>query len=488
MKFRAIILISCFIVFNTNISAQLISFINVYGNTGYDYGRDIKEDIDSGFVVTGSSTSFGSADGEAYLMKVDRYGDFLWSYNYGGTASEWGESVVITTDSTYAIAGYTNSEGNGGFDFYLIRADSAGIPLWTKTYGGADWDRAYDLVEMPDSGFVLVGETFSFGGSKDAYIVRTNKDGDTIWTKTIGGVGEEFLNAVFLDGDSIVVCGGTSSFGQGMLDGYICKMDLAGNVGWEKYLGKSANDYFTSIDAANGYYVLGGIRSYNEANAAEDMWVYKLSEDGNTFYLDTTYLNLSVLDDGINDLRINTGTEDVYYAGYSESWGFMMDGMPDVFLGKMTSSGFFFTQNTYGDQGMDALKAMDNCKDFGVVFLGDTEHYATGGNNIIIIKLTFLWAYPNQFTDLTFHDITTSTIEITESKFVNVFPNPCKDNLVINCSSDLQNAKVISLDGKIIIDDNSGEKSLDMTELPSGVYILKLSIDGQTYTSKIIRE
>ncbi|MBK9191928.1 MAG: hypothetical protein IPM77_10670 [Crocinitomicaceae bacterium] len=232
---------NCFLLtflftFSVLSQGQIIEFINVYGNGGYDYGRDIQECYDSSFVVTGSSSSF-TGEADAYLMKVDKYGDFIWSYNYGGNDSEWGQSVVITYDSCYAIGGYTNSFGAGGFDFYLIRTDNSGIPLWEKTYGGSDWDQAYDLIETPDSGFVLVGYTYSFSGSKDGYIVRTNKDGDTLWTKLIGGTGEDFLNAIMLDGDSIVVCGGTGSFGTGGIDGIISKMDLDGSIGWTKYAG-----------------------------------------------------------------------------------------------------------------------------------------------------------------------------------------------------------------------------------------------------------
>jgi hypothetical protein len=143
--------------------SQNINFIKSYGNNGYDYGRDIKQDVDTGYIATGSSSSFTSENADAFLLKVDSLGNFKWSYDYGGQGSDWGEAVVVTLDSSYAIGGYTNSFGSGGFDFYLVRTNSVGVPLWEKTYGGSDWERAHDMVQLPDSGFVLVGETYSYG-------------------------------------------------------------------------------------------------------------------------------------------------------------------------------------------------------------------------------------------------------------------------------------------------------------------------------------
>ena len=123
--------------------AQNINFIKSYGNNGYDVGKDVKQDLDTGYIATGSSSSFNSADADVYLLKVDSMGNFKWSYNYGGTGSDWGEKVMLTPDSAYAIAGYTNSFGAGGFDFYLIKTDKFGNPEWERTYGGSDWDKAH---------------------------------------------------------------------------------------------------------------------------------------------------------------------------------------------------------------------------------------------------------------------------------------------------------------------------------------------------------
>lgn len=467
--------------------AQLISFLNVYGNSGYDYGRDIKEYVDSGFVVTGSSSSFTTQNADAFLMKVDKYGEFLWSKNYGGADSDWGQSIIITNDSSFAIAGYTNSMGNGGFDFYLIRTDQEGNLLWEKTYGGADWDQAFDLTQTSDSGFVLVGYTYSLSGDKDAFIVKTNKNGDTLWTKVIGGVGEDFLEAVYLDGDSIVVCGGSSSNGNGGLDGFICKMDMSGNVGWQKYIGSISDDYFNSITHFNNYYALGGVRGYNSTIAGDDMWFYKLEDDGANELLDTTYQNVCVEDDGICDVGINPINQDIIYAGYTASYGYMLDGMSDMFLGKMTSTPVFVTSSNYGEAGEDKLYALDLCEDFGVVFVGDTKYYSTGGNNIVIIKLTYLWNYPNQFTDLTFNDITNSIDAESSPDYFSVFPNPTSNDIQYTFSGQVDLIEIYSADGKILLQSNDVSGTISMSNLTPGIYVFALTSGSTIYTEKIIK-
>ena len=182
------IFLVCFIALTSISLSQNIHFIKSYGNNGYDFGRDIKQDIDTGYIATGSSSSFWSANADAFLLKVDSLGNFKWSYNYGGTGSEWGEAVLPTSDGGYAVGGYTNSYGAGGFDFYFVKTNEFGVPQLEKTYGGPDWDKAYDMVQLPDSSYILVGETFSYGnGNNDVYIVRIDQYGDTIWTQSYGG-------------------------------------------------------------------------------------------------------------------------------------------------------------------------------------------------------------------------------------------------------------------------------------------------------------
>ena len=111
--------------------------------------------------------------------------DTLWTRIYGDTALEKGYSIQQASDGGFIIAGSTNSSGAGGYDVYLIRTNSNGDTVWTRTYGGTSSDEGHSIQHTNDSGYIIVGSSMSFGGDdQDVYLIRTNSNGDTLWTKT----------------------------------------------------------------------------------------------------------------------------------------------------------------------------------------------------------------------------------------------------------------------------------------------------------------
>ena len=89
--------------------------------------------------------------------------DTLWTRTYGGSGDEWAYSVQQTADGGYIVAGYTYSFGAGGGDFYLVKTNSQGDTLWTRTYGGSDDDGAYSVQQTADGGYIVAGYHPSFG-------------------------------------------------------------------------------------------------------------------------------------------------------------------------------------------------------------------------------------------------------------------------------------------------------------------------------------
>lgn len=487
-----------FVVIGLISAAQNIHFLKSYGNTGYDYGRDIKQTADTGYIATGSSSSFSSSNSDAFLLKVDSLGNFKWSYNYGGPDSDWGNSVAITYDSTYAVAGYTNSFGAGGFDFYLVRAGEFGVPLWEKTYGGSDWDKANSIAEIPaDSGFVLVGETFSYGGGgKDMYIVRTDKNGDTLWTKTYGDSEDDWASGVIVDGDSIVVCGGTESYGMGMTDGIIMKMDLDGNVGWILTAGKDSVDYFTSLVKFGTSYYLAGTRNYHNGAYLGDFWVYRISTDGLTIVVDTTIENGSHELEIAHDITV-AQIGDIYFAGQSKSFGYStIDGLPDAFLGKIISTYWTvsdFRQN-FGEAGTDIAWGIDKCFDQGTVAVGDLSFGSTGGNNMFIIKLDKLPSFPADSPDYDLtgpinNPITTAIFEPeNQTSDLVVFPNPATDVITIESGeNEISGIRIYDMTGKLIHEELNPGSTISVAHLISGSYILQIEINEIFYSYRLIK-
>jgi hypothetical protein len=125
--------------------------------------------------MAGFTSPYGASGNDFYLVKTDSVGTLQWNKTYGGAGSDRARSVVQTSDGGYAIAGDTNSSGAGGYDFWLVRTDSAGNHLWNQAYGGADNDYGYSVVQTNEGGFALAGYTYSFGADgADFWLVKTD--------------------------------------------------------------------------------------------------------------------------------------------------------------------------------------------------------------------------------------------------------------------------------------------------------------------------
>jgi hypothetical protein len=157
-----------------------------YGGSGSEDAYSAQGTDDGGFIITGYTSSFGAGANDVYLVKTDSLGDTLWTRTYGGTGSEVGNSVRQTGDGGYVICGGTGSFGAGGGDVYLIKTNSLGDTLWTRTYGGSSNDGASSMQITNDGGYIMVGTTESFGGGIKYYLVKADSLGEEEWTATYG--------------------------------------------------------------------------------------------------------------------------------------------------------------------------------------------------------------------------------------------------------------------------------------------------------------
>ena len=171
-----------------------------------------------------------------YLIRTDNKGKKIWMHTFGGSGSEDGRSVKQTNNGGFIITGYTMSYGQGGSDIFLIRADKDGNQIWTQTYGGATDDLGNAVQETHDGGFVIAGHTNSFGNGVDAYLIRTDSDGNRVWEYTYGENSDDFGNSVDQTSDGGFIIGGST---VGTSDGgtaekvkniYLIKTDASGLI------------------------------------------------------------------------------------------------------------------------------------------------------------------------------------------------------------------------------------------------------------------
>jgi outer membrane protein assembly factor BamB len=229
-----------------------------YGGENEDIGYSVAETYDGGYIVAGR---YGSTS-DVYLIRIDPDGDSLWTRLYGGEDTEYGFSIVETADSGYAVAGWTKSFGSGEWDVYLVRTDSIGDTLWTRAYGGPQSDMGYSVAETPDGGFIVAGWTESFGaGYWDLYLIKTDANGDMLWTRTYGGGDNDYGYSVICTSDGgYIVAGSTLSTTLHYESLWLIKTDAYGDTLWTKtYTCEGTNYRGRSIlQAPDGGYVVTG--------------------------------------------------------------------------------------------------------------------------------------------------------------------------------------------------------------------------------------
>ena len=160
-----------------------------YGGTEADKAYSLVATPDGGYTVTGETSSFGAGGSDFWLIKTDENGNIGWNQTYGGTSTEIADSLVVTSDGGYALAGFTTTNIERTGDFWLVKTDTNGNMKWNQTYGNlADWERAYALTTTTDGGYALAGQV-SYSGipiSNDFWLVKTDAKGNIQWNQTYG--------------------------------------------------------------------------------------------------------------------------------------------------------------------------------------------------------------------------------------------------------------------------------------------------------------
>ena len=212
-------------------AAGNMQWTRIIGGPDAENGTSIVETKDGGFIAFGTTNSFGQGDYDYYLVKLDASGSLLWSKAIGGNSIEQSANIIPTNDGGYILAGVTTSFGQGNYDAYLVKLDSTTNIQWTKTYGGPNTDGGM-VIQTNDGGYFIAGITNSFGqGNYDMYLLKLNSSGDIIWTKTVGGVNYDIASyAVETSDGNLIVTGNTYSFGQGSNDIYIIQLTPGGYI------------------------------------------------------------------------------------------------------------------------------------------------------------------------------------------------------------------------------------------------------------------
>jgi len=242
-----------------------------FGGSGGEYCRSILQSSDGGYILAGVVCGYAYPD--FYLLKTDASGNQLWSRTFGGNLDDWCNCVQQTSDGGYILAGSTDSFGAGS-DFYLVKTDTSGNQLWSRTFGGNSSDICYSVQETSDGGYILAGSTSSFGAGTpyypNFYLIKADANGNQVWSRTFGGNFSEECYCVQQTSDGGYILGGyTGSFGAGGGDFWLVKTNANGDSLWSRTFGGSDGDWAYSVRQTTdgGYIVAGGTRSFGAGNA-----------------------------------------------------------------------------------------------------------------------------------------------------------------------------------------------------------------------------
>jgi hypothetical protein len=259
-----------------------------FGGSDRDRCYSVQQTSDGGFILAGETYSFGAGNDDFWLVKTDANGDSVWSRTFGGTGDDCSESVRETPDGGYILAGLTFSFAVGAADFWMVKTDVNGYEVWSHSYGRNDTDYCFAVRPTMDDGYLLAGFTKSGGaGGRDFWLIKTDSDGDSLWSRTYGGPNDEECRAVFETWDGIVMAGSTTSYGSGGSDYWLVKTDSDGGMLWNYPYGGTGNEYcYSCWEAADGGYAMGGwTSSYGAGNY--DFYMVKVDWEGNRQYTRT---------------------------------------------------------------------------------------------------------------------------------------------------------------------------------------------------------
>ncbi|MGZ3898870.1 MAG: T9SS type A sorting domain-containing protein [Bacteroidia bacterium] len=254
-----------------------------FGGNKPEYSYNILSTSDGNYFIIGYSFSFNAGDMDVYLIKIDPSGNLLWQKTFGGSGNEEGHEIIQTGDGNYAIVGTTNSNTTSQ-DIFLMKIDLAGTQSWIKYYGGSGKEYGNSIKLCSDGGYIITGQTFSSGPKGLAYLIRTDSNGDTLWTKRYGASLDNEGVAIVANSDGSFTYVERDSSSTSDVDIRVIKTDASGNKLWDKLYGSTLKDTPKSIcNTSDGGYLVGGMsRSFGWVNP--DMWLLKVNAGGDTLW------------------------------------------------------------------------------------------------------------------------------------------------------------------------------------------------------------
>jgi hypothetical protein len=498
-----------------------------------DYGFILAGSSISG--KTGNKEDANKGDLDYWIWKMNEKGDLDWQKSFGGSGVDLLQSIKLTSDGGFILAGTSDSkkgldkkeDSKGQEDFWIIKLDAKGNELWQKTIGGSGQEKLNSIVLTADGGYIIAGSSSSykttdtkdlFGktentrGNLDYWVVKLKNDGTMQWQKTMGGKYLDELKSIITLPNGNYLLGGYSnspmsgdktedSFGFG--DFWLVQLDKDGALVWQKAFGGTLDDNLFSMTATNdGGFIVGGNSNSSSSDTkaksstnGSDFWVVKFDTNADIVWQETyDYGEKDVLtsiienEDGSFLIGGYAQSEAKNRLGEKET-GRKADknGINDYIALKITAKGEEIWTQIVGSKGEEVMKKLLETRDGGYLLAGTSltpasvsknskdKNTGIGGADFWVVKLK------------------DKDKPEKEKLPIEAFPNPAQTftNVIIGYDYTDGTAALYDLNGRQLQTftlDGNRTLPIEMTAYPTGIYIVQIESDKEKHSVKIIKK
>ncbi len=369
------------------------TMIKNYGGTQNERGYSVKQTSDGGYVIVGSSTSYGAGGSDLWILKVDGLGEFSWSKTYGGQGNDIGRDITQTSDGGYIITGYTKSFSSGGdMDLWLIKTDANGESClysdggtcsensskWIKSFGTSGNDYGNSVQETSEGDFIVAGKS---GRIPSVFVIKTNSSGEKIWENLYGtGPGDRAQYIIERQDLGFLIVGKENA---NNVDDNLCliNIDTDGAEVWHSLYGGGGADGGNHISevSGGGYIIAGATKSYGNGNW-DDLWLVKTSTGGSMEWQKT--FGGSYTETGNYTHEKDEGGYMV--TGSTESIG---QGFYDIWVVSTDYTGNEIYSQTFGGNMDDKAIRGARGNSGELLIIGYTNSFGNGGEDVLLIKI-----------------------------------------------------------------------------------------------------
>jgi len=350
------------------------------GSVGNSTGKGVQQTTDDGYIIVGTTFSFGAGKAAIYLVKTDSFGKKQWEQTFGGNVgNSTARGIQQTTDGGYIIVGQTDSFSTGKLKAYLIKTDSSGKKQWEQTYGGNAFNVGASVQQTTDGGYIIAGSTL-VDKTLLIYLVKIDSSGKVQWEQTFGSGVQNAGTSIRQTSDGGYIVAGTNIQSLDQAYAYLVKTDSSGKVQWEKTFGEKGTSIgmFAQQTKDSGY-VLGGVTNSSGAGK-QDFYLVKTDSSGVKQWQQTYG---------------GTGDDLAYTVQQTTDGGYIMVGGTESFaanrtqayLVKSDSSGNMQWQETFGGSGNSTGMDVQQTRDGGYIVAGWTDSAHGGRLDVYLAKL-----------------------------------------------------------------------------------------------------